>query len=211
MSVTLAHKIEQDIVLLQLCLENRFLINKQKNKVYKEDFWNQIHKEYNSSFPKTPKNIKQLRDRFRYLYKNFSRSHSFDVKLNKNIYKGDFMKKHKALVNEYAELVDYCFHKITYTNSNVLTLADDFCIFCYKKRFPNLTEEDFKQVNEPKVTETLNDNQKECMSERHVTYTSVYNQELNKIFKTITDEQIRTWSNNTFDLDDFADPTFFRR
>lgn len=207
MSITVAHKIEQDMILLQLCLGNRKLINKQKNRVYKDEFWNQIHKEYNRSFPKAPKNIKQLRDRFRYLYKNFSRSHSFDLKLNKNIYKGDFMKKHKELVNKYAELVENCFHVITYTNSNVLTLADNFCIFCYKKRFPNLTEEEIQQWNESRVNKTLNDDQNGSILKRHVTYTNVYKEELDKMFKTTTDEQI-TWSNYTFDIDDLADQKF---
>lgn len=211
MTITLTQKIEQDIVLLQLCLENRSFINKQKNKVYKEEFWNQVHKEYNSSFPKDLKNIKQIRDRFRYLYKNFSRSHRFDVKLNKNIYKGDFMKKHKRLVIEYAELVDHCFHKITYTPSNVLILADDFCIYCYKKRFPNLTEEDIQQLNNTNVEKESNSIQNKSKQNSNLTYTNVYVHELNKILTKATYEQIDSLSDNTFDLEDFFNPKFFKK
>ena len=145
------------------------------------NFGNNVHDEYNKINIETPKNIKQLRDRFRYLYKDFEKTHCVDLKLNKNLYKGNFLENHKTLVHNFIEVANLCFHKITYNSNHVITLADDFCTLCYSKKYPNLTEEDFKQMNELMPIDKPKNEATNFKTNKKISYKRVLDHELNKV------------------------------
>lgn len=184
MSTTIKEKICQDIHLLRACIKSKHILMKYNSKSLRTQFWKQVHREYNKAMTTNPKTIKQIRERFKYLYTNFELKHDLEIKFNRNLHKGNFFEDNRELINTLRKTANECFHKIVYVNK-ILVIAQDLCPYCYTKQFGNLRKEDFVN-SKPVICNNMFDPAEEYTVMNHrITYQEVYKYEctLRKIDK----------------------------
>lgn len=177
MATSTKEKIIQDILLLRLCMKFKIVLNRHKAKANKTSFWKKVLAEYNDGINQKPKSVKQIRERFKYLFTNFAADHSLDMKFNRNLYKGKFYYENKELIEELKETALQCFHEIIYDDKKQLTMAHDICARCYTKKFEHLTEEDFKTPGPVCDMTTFDVLEQDNEDQLNITYQEVYEYE----------------------------------
>ena len=176
MSTSIKEKIYQDIHLLRTCLKLKHILLKCNSKSHRTPFWKEVQLEYNKVMYGNPKTIKQIRERFKYLYTNFEANHALEMKFNRNLFKGSFFENNWELISTLKETANECFHEMVYVN-RTLVVAEDICSHCYIKQFSNLDKEDF--VNPKPVTgNDMFDLTNDCAGVKsRITYEDVYQYE----------------------------------
>lgn len=106
-------RIKQDILFIQICIKNINLLELYYYKKYKSEFWRKVCFEYNKDSSTSFKTCKQLRDKFKYIYKNYLTI--WRVKYSKN---SDLT----VLEIDFKELLDICFSYIGYDDVGTLSL-----------------------------------------------------------------------------------------
>lgn len=130
---SITNKIQQDIDLLEICLRNKEYLITTKTRIYKTEFWNHVQMEYNSKHQNKLKTIKQLRERFKYLYRSFQENHCLTIKYNKNLHRNDFIQENKDLVEKFKQISFDCFHAIKYNKNTQLVIEENECMQCLKE------------------------------------------------------------------------------
>lgn len=105
--------LNEDVLLLEVCLENLDCLHNLENSCYKSLFWKTVT-DVLSKCSDYYKNTRQIRDRFKRIYSYYIKIKNtpfFDSKLNSNEKDSHFFK-----------VMDECFSKIYYNKSGILTL-----------------------------------------------------------------------------------------
>lgn len=107
------NKIKQDILFIQICINNINLLEVYYYKKYKSEFWKKVCFEYNKYSDTSAKTCKQLRDKFKYIYKNYL-----------TIWRVHFSNRADLNVLEinFKEVLDICFTHIGYDEAGTLSL-----------------------------------------------------------------------------------------
>lgn len=106
-------RIEQDILFIQICLNNINLLELYYYKKYKSEFWKKVCLEYNKYSNTPSKTCKQLRDKFKYIYKNYCTIWRVQFSNNADL---------NVLEIKFKEVLDICFNHIGYDNIGTLSL-----------------------------------------------------------------------------------------
>lgn len=130
MASSITKKIEQDISLFEICMNNKDKLHNTKNKIYKTEFWNSVQADYNAASNDEPKTVKQLRERFKYLYRSFEKNHRLELKYNRSLHKDDFIKENREMLEAYEKATYRCFHTIKYNENTQLVLVEERCTKC---------------------------------------------------------------------------------
>lgn len=104
-------RIKQDIKFIKLCIKNKDLLKEYHHKKYKSEFWKKVCFEYNFHIKGLHKTCKQLRDKFKYIYRSYNTIGNNTKSTNNDIKELEFMLKQE---------LDVCFSFISYDQDGTL-------------------------------------------------------------------------------------------
>lgn len=106
-------RILNDILFIKICINNINLLELYYFKKYKSEFWKNVCFEYNKYSNASPKTCKQLRDKFKYIYKNYLTVWRIQFSSNTDL---------NALEISFKQVLDICFNYIGYDDEGTLCL-----------------------------------------------------------------------------------------
>ena len=112
-------RLNNDITFIRICIKNRGLLKEYHYKKYKSEFWKKVCFEFNLYNKSSAKSCKQLRDKFKYIFKSYKTIGNNIKSTNKKIKELEFKLK---------EVLDTCFSYIGYDQNGTLSLKSSVSI-----------------------------------------------------------------------------------